>query len=195
MVSEGIRIINWIGLEIGCNEQKVDVENRYFSTIIRNYFRPRRVIITSQPHDSAPRILKFHPVSDECPIGSSGIVKPQKLHPIQMLEYRISICLPQGKHKLQLDRASGTGHLLFSLFFFFHGHRYRSRHEIKETSPKGPVWIRFQGRFAERMTSVSRGICGPSRFILHPSLKAIMSTESVVACGKGIHRVPVGRSV
>ena len=114
---------------------------------------------------------------------------------------RISnINLPSAR-QTQTSIRPGIDRLLFSFFlsFLFFSFSWASLSvagtEIKETSPKGPVWIRFQGRFAERMTSVSRGICGPSRFILHPSLKAIMSTESVVACGKGIHRVPVGRSV
>lgn len=141
------------------------------------------------PANPTARFLNFtHPIPRRMSeIGCSGIVEPRSES--SNTWYRISICLPQGKHKVQLERASGTIYFLFSFFFFI----IVADMKLKKRPPKGPVWIRFQERFAERMTSVSRGICGPSRFIFHPCLKAIMSTESVVACGKGIHRVPVGR--
>ena len=61
-----------------------------------------------------------------------------------------------------------SDHLSFfflPLFFTTNVGHYRGQQptafEIKRTSPKGPVWIRFQGQFAERR--VSRGICGPPR--------------------------------
>lgn len=91
------------------------------------------------PANPTARFLNFtHPIPRRMSeIGCSGIVEPRSES--SNTWYRISICLPQGKHKVQLERASGT---IYFLFFFF---RYRSRHEIKETSPQGPCLDSISG--------------------------------------------------
>lgn len=88
------------------------------------------------------------------PIGN----EPRELLTTEIIKYQLrNIKLPSTRRRnVQLERVS----MATTFFFTRNIGRYRrnSSLEIKRTSPKGLVWIRFQGQFAERR--VSRGICG-----------------------------------
>ena len=95
----------------------------------------------------------------------------------QTPDIKCQITSNEERRNVQLDHLS-----FFDSFRTMNVGHYRGQQptatEIKRTSPQGPVWIRFQGQFAERR--VCRAAYAARQAHCAPALKAIMSTESRV---------------